>query len=122
MTGRVEQIGDKRALFFAAEGPLLAAPGDTNDFISEVWGQEAGMAVIPVSRLGPDFLKLSTRLAGEVTQKFVNYSIPLVILGDVSAAAAGSGALRDYIRECNEGRWVWFLPDEEALRRKLGAI
>jgi len=77
------------------------------------------MAVIPLSRLSPDFLKLSTRLAGEVIQKFVNYRVRLVILGDVSERAGQSGALRDFIYESNNGRSVWFLPDEGVLRRKL---
>ncbi len=72
MAGLVETIAGRRILFFAESGPLLAASGDANDLISEVWGHEADMAVLPLSRLGPDFLKLSTRIAGDVIQKFVN--------------------------------------------------
>jgi Domain of unknown function (DUF4180) len=121
VTDRIDEIAGNRVLFFSAQGRVLAAPGDINDFISEVWSHDAVMAVIPVSRLSPDFLKLSTRLAGETVQKFVNYNIPLVILGDVSRQSAQSGALRDYIYESNKGRSVWFLPDEEALRARLAA-
>lgn len=119
MTGRVEEIGKRRVFFFAEEGPLLAAPGDTNDFISEVWAQKATVAVLPLSRLSPDFLQLKTRLAGEAIQKFVNYQVLLVILGDVSAAAAQSDALRDFIHESNQGKSVWFLETADALREKL---
>jgi hypothetical protein len=121
MAGLVETIAGRRILFFAESGPLLAASSDANDFISEVWGHEAEIAVLSVSRLGPDFLKLSTRIAGEVIQKFVNYRILLVILGDVQEHAANSGALRDFIYESNNRRFVWFLPDEAALRIKLDA-
>lgn len=120
MTDRIENIAGNKVLFFAVQGSILAVPGDINDFIFEVWSHEAALAVLPLSRLSPDFLKLSTRLAGETIQKFVNYRIPLVILGDVSAHAEQSGALRDYIYESNKGRSVWFLPDEAALRSKLG--
>lgn len=116
---RVEEITRQRLLFFAEEGPLLALPGGTNDFISDVWSQDADMAAIPLSRLGPDFLKLSTRLAGEAIQKFVNYGIPLAILGDVTQPAAQSGALRDFIYESNKGKAVWFLPDADALLGRL---
>lgn len=116
---RVEEIAGQRVLFFAEEGRLLASPGDTNDFISDVWSQTADMAAIPLCRLGPDFLKLSTRLAGEAIQKFVNYGIPLAILGDISQPAAESSALRDFIYEANRGKAVWFLPDEDALRERL---
>ena len=40
------------------------------------------------ARLSPDFLRLSTGLAGDVLQKFVNYGLRVAIVGDVSAAAA----------------------------------
>ncbi len=119
MTLRVEDIAGHRVLFFADEGSALGAPSDTNDFISKVWSEEAEIAVLPLSRLGPDFLKLSTRLAGEVIQKFVNYRVQLVILGDVSEQTAQSGALRDFIYESNSARAVWFLPDEKTLRARL---
>ena len=116
---RVEEIAGRRVLFFAEEGRLLASTGDTNDFISDVWPQNADMTAIPLSRLGPDFLKLSTRLAGEAIQKFVNYGIPLAILGDVTQPVAQSGALRDFIYESNKGKAVWFLRDADALRGRL---
>lgn len=119
MIDRIDEIAGNRVVFFSTQGRVLAAPGDINDFISEVWSHDAIMAVIPLSRLSPDFLKLSTRLAGETVQKFVNYNIPLVILGDVSRHSAQSGALRDYIYESNKGRSVWFLLDEDALRARL---
>lgn len=119
MTGRVEEIGHRRVLFFSDQGALLAVPGDANDFLAETWAQKATVAVLPVSRLTPAFLQLSTRLAGEVVQKFVNYQVLLVILGDVSEAADSSRALRDFIYESNRGRAVWFLDSETALREKL---
>ncbi len=119
MTLRVEDIAGCRVLFFPQDGRALATPGDTNDFISEVWSENAEIAVLPLSRLGPDFLILSTRLAGEVIQKFVNYRTQLVILGDLTDQAAQSRALRDFIYESNSGRAVWFLPDEAALRARL---
>lgn len=119
MTGRVEEIGRRRVLFFSEEGTPLAAPGDANDFLSETWAQKATVAVLPLARLSADFLNLKTRLAGEVIQKFVNYQVLLVILGDTSAAAAESTALRDFIYESNRGKSVWFLDSEAAIRGKL---
>ncbi len=84
-------------------------------------GSGARMVVIPVSRLGPGFLTLSTRIAGEVVQKFVNYGFHMVFVCDVSAAVADSDALRDFIRESNRGRHVWFVEDFAALEAKLAA-
>ena len=77
---------------------------------------------IPAARLSPDFLRLSTGLAGEVLQKFVNYGLRVAIVGDVSAAAAASAPLRDFIGESNRGGHVWFVPDLAALEAKIAEI
>ena len=53
-------------------------------------------------------------------QKFVNYGIRLVILGDVARHVAESDALRDFIRETNRGTQVWFLSDRAELEARLG--
>ncbi|MFP1129670.1 DUF4180 domain-containing protein [Asticcacaulis sp. W401b] len=119
MRDRTEIIAGRTVLFFNPQGSVLSKPADANDFIGEVWGQNAETAVIPVSRLGPDFLQLRTKLAGEVIQKFVNYQIRLVFLGDISKAVESSTALRDFVHESNRGRVVWFLPHEEEVRQKL---
>ena len=119
MTTRVETWGGTQVAICADDGPLLAAPGDVGDFLGEAWGLEADWLAVPVSRLGPDFLKLRTRLAGEVTQKFVTYRTGLAIVGDISAEVAASDALRDYVRECNRGRQVRFAPDLHALKTEL---
>ena len=81
----------------------------------------AGALALPKARLGEDFLKLRTGLAGAVIQKFVNYRVRLAIVGDVSAEAAASDALRDFVRESNAGDRVWFVPDLAALETRLAA-
>jgi len=45
-----------------------------------------------------EFFDLSTSIAGEVAQKFVNYGFKLAIIGDFSGYASKS--LHDYIYEC----------------------
>ena len=54
-------------------------------------------------------------------QKFVNYGIRAVFVGDVAAPVAASDALRDFIRESNRGRHVWFVADLAELEAKLAA-
>ena len=68
--------------------------------------------VLHKEQLDESFFRLSTGLAGEVLQKFVNYQMKLAIVGDFSGYA--SKPLRDFIRESNEGRQICFQPDEEA--------
>jgi hypothetical protein len=103
----------------AADGPAIASDRDAADLIGEAYGSDARIIAIPLARLSPDFLKLSTRVAGEILQKLINYRFRVVILGDVSVAAAASDALRDFVVESNRGQMVWFLPDLAALEARL---
>ena len=70
--------------------------------------------LLPKQALSEDFFHLSTGLAGEVLQKFVNYQMKLAIVGDFSAYPSQN--LKDFIYESNQGNTVCFLPTEgEAL-------
>jgi hypothetical protein len=102
-----------------AEGPALAVPQDALDLIGEAWGASASTVVVPVERFDPAFFDLSSGLLGEVTQKFVNYRIRFVVLGDVTGYEAQSKPFRDYVRETNSGDHVWFVPDEADLGLRL---
>ncbi len=113
------EIADTRVLRCADDGAQLRAPADANDFLGAAWGYEADMLAIPVARLGPDFLNLSTRVAGEVFQKFVNYRMRCAIVGNVTPALAESKALSDFVRETNKGNALWFVRDLDELRRRL---
>lgn len=119
MTGAVRRIAGVSAYVCAAGGPPLAGERDAVDLIGEALGGDARLIAIPVSRLGPGFLTLSTRIAGDVIQKFVNYGFQVAFIGDVSSAVAASTALRDFVRESNRGRHVWFVEDLAALETKL---
>lgn len=119
MNDDIIEIHGLRVLVFAGEGDKLAAARDANTFLSDTWAQDATLAVIPVSRLGDDFLDLKTRIAGEVIQKFVNYQIHLTILGDISAWADTSKPLRDFVYETNRGRSLWFIRDLAELEQRL---
>ncbi|MDR0861258.1 MAG: DUF4180 domain-containing protein [Oscillospiraceae bacterium] len=72
--------------------------------------------IIPKAAICEDFFKLSTGIAGEVAQKFVNYGFHVAIVGDFSVYT--SKPLRDYIYECNNGRHINFVTtQEEAIAR-----
>ena len=77
------------------------------------------MVAIPAERLDDRFYQLSTGVAGEIMQKFVNYRIRLAVVGDISTHVAGSGALRDLVRETNKGNHVWFVNDLQELDGRL---
>ena len=61
--------------------------------------------------ISEDFFILSTGLAGEILQKFVNYHTKLAIYGDYSKYT--SKPLRDFIYESNKGNDVFFVKDKD---------
>lgn len=61
---------------------------------------------IEKAAVSPDFFILSTGLAGAVLQKFINYGAKLAVYGDYSGYT--SKPLRDFIRESNRGRDIFF--------------
>ena len=74
------------------------------------------LAMAARSAVAEDFFILSTGLAGEILQKFVNYQVKMAVYGDFSRYT--SKPLRDFIHESNQGEHFWFVPTrEEALRR-----
>ncbi|GBF75816.1 hypothetical protein PA598K_04248 [Paenibacillus sp. 598K] len=76
--------------------------------------------ILPKERFSERFFDLSTRLAGGILQKAVNYQVKLAIVGDFSQVTSKS--LRDFIYECNEGRQCLFLPSEEEAAERLGRL
>ncbi len=74
---------------------------------------------LPKSAFTEDFFVLSTRLAGEVLQKFVNYQMKVAIFGDYSHYT--SKPLKDFIYESNSGSRAFFVATEEEAVEKLAA-
>ncbi|GGY90941.1 DUF4180 domain-containing protein [Streptomyces poonensis] len=116
----LEKIHDVPVLMCAPEGDTIAGERDALDLIGNAGYQGAEWVVVPVERFDEAFFRLGTRVAGDIIQKFVNYRLGLVVLGDISRYTAESSALRDFVRECNRGRQTWFLEDVDALRERLG--
>ncbi len=74
---------------------------------------EAGTKNIAVDKklVAEDFFILSTGLAGEVLQKYVNYGGRIAVFGDYSHYT--SKPLKDFIYESNKGKDVFFVATEE---------
>lgn len=89
------------------------------DFIMTV-KYETGCDRIAINKeaIDRDFFILSTGLAGEILQKFVNYRTKFAMFGDFSIYT--SKPLKDFIYECNRGREVFFAATEEEAAEKLG--
>lgn len=81
------------------------------------FGNECDCIAIPKAAVTEDFFTLSTGIAGEILQKFVNYYCKLAIFGDYSHYT--SKPLRDFIYESNEGSHIFFVGTEEEAVEKL---
>lgn len=79
---------------------------------------EAGAERVAIDKrvLGEDFFVLSTGIAGEILQKFINYHVKAAMYGDYSRYT--SKPLRDFIYESNNGKDFFFTASkEEAVER-----
>lgn len=115
----LQTIHDVPVLMCAPEGEAIAGEGDVLDLVGNAAYQGARWVVVPVARFDEAFFQLRTRVAGGIVQKFVNFGVGLVILGDISRHMEASSALQDFVRECNRGRQTWFLADAGELRERL---
>lgn len=120
MSGRLEEQNGHRIWVVGDDGPSIGEGQDALDLIGDALGYGADGVVVPVGRLKPEFLQLRSGLAGEFIQKLINYRLWFAVIGDVSEAVDRSEALRDFVRESNRGRHVFFMPDRDALLAKLG--
>lgn len=79
---------------------------DVLDLLGELYGQYYDGIILYERNITHDFFDLQTKLAGEILQKFSNYRIRLVIVGDWSKYTSRS--LEAFICESNKGKTVNF--------------
>ena len=80
---------------------------------------ETGCKNIAVNKeaIVEDFFILSTCMAGEILQKFINYGVKFAIYGDFSQYT--SKPLRDFMYESNRGKDIFFQPSVSRAVDKL---
>lgn len=69
------------------------------------------------SAVTDEFFVLSTCLAGEILQKFINYGVRFAIYGDFSKYT--SKPLKDFMYESNKGKDIFFQPNVSCAIDKL---
>jgi len=73
--------------------------------------------VIDKDAVCEDFFILSTGMAGEILQKFVNYHVKVAVYGEYSHY--NSKPLKDFIYESNQGKDFFFVATREEAVQKL---
>lgn len=67
--------------------------------------------IIDKKNICEEFFRLSSGLAGDILQKFINYHIKIGIVGDFLQYT--SKPLHDFIYECNNGNDIFFVDSME---------
>ena len=99
------------------DGPVIVDAQSALDVLMTA-KYDAGTKNIVIDKhlIAEEFFILSSGLAGEILQKYVNYGGRIGIYGDYSHYT--SKPLRDFIYESNQGRDVFFVSTrEEAIER-----
>ncbi|MFI1933328.1 DUF4180 domain-containing protein [Streptomyces sp. NPDC020330] len=102
-----------------AGGVAIADAQDALDHLIGAAFACAEVVAVPSTRLDDRFFDLSTGLAGAILQKFANYRLRLVVVGDIGHHLAAGSALPALVREANRRRDIWFVPDLAALADRL---
>ena len=85
-------------------------------FMSMYYETSDHYIVINKEALAEDFFVLSTKVAGDVLQKMINYRFKLAVVGDFTGYASKS--LKDFIYESNKGKDIFFVSTvDEAVER-----
>jgi hypothetical protein len=96
---------------------IITCADDVPDILGELGMNNCNRIIIHERNLHRDFFNLSTRIAGDILQKFSNYRVRLAIVGDFSKFPGKS--FNDFMRESNRGNLVFFASDSESAFQNL---
>jgi len=117
MNLEIHQEGDSRIAELIADHLLVTNAEDGLQLLVDLYYQDFEKIILHEKNITPDFFDLKTGIAGEVLQKFSNFRVQLVIVGDFNKYPGKS--IRDFIFESNKGRLINFLPRVEAAKERL---
>ncbi len=107
----VYKIGNFEIAELTSRDDVVTNSEDGSDLVGNLYYHGAERVIVYEHNLAPTFFDLKSGLAGDILQKFSNYRLRLVIVGDFSAYTSNS--LQDFIRESNKGRQVNFVKSKE---------
>lgn len=105
-------------VYIKSEEHLISDPQSALDLMMTIqYQQKCSRIVLDKKDICEEFFKLSSGIAGEVLQKFINYHTKLAIIGDFSKYT--SKPLHDFIYECNKGNDIFFVDNLDVAVEKL---
>lgn len=112
-------LGKKNSIvYIESENILISDSQSALDLMMTViYEKNCSKIVLDKKVICEEFFKLSSGIAGEVLQKFINYRTKLAIVGDFSKYT--SKPLHDFIYECNKGNDIFFVGNLNQAVEKL---
>ena len=108
--------GNTKIAEIHSDGLIIGNIEEALNVLGDAYYQGYDGIILYERNITPDFFDLKTRIAGEILQKFSNYRMRLVIVGDFSKYKSQS--LTNFISESNKGKQVNFVASlSEALGR-----
>ena len=97
--------------------PIDVKIGTVRDALDLMANASSERLLIHEASLPASFFDLSSGLAGDILQKFVQYGMTVAIVGDFEKY--NSKSLSSFIVECNRGRSIFFVRDVETALERL---
>ncbi len=110
MKTEVLRKNNKKVAVVSSDDLLITDVQSALDLVMTI-KYETGCTDIAINKeaVTEEFFVLSTCLAGEILQKFINYGVRFAVYGDFSGYT--SKPLKDFMYESNNGKDIYFQPD-----------
>lgn len=105
----------------SSEEVLIDSVNAALDLVMSIqYDGNTGRIAIDKKAIDEKFFVLSSGLAGEILQKFINYHVKFAVYGDYSKYT--SKPLKDFIYEANQGKEVFFVDTKENAVKRLSEV
>ena len=104
---KIHTIDDRKIAEIISDNIVLQTVEDAVDLIGNMSYQGFDKLIIHEENIISDFFELKNKIAGNILQKFSQYSMLLAIIGDFEKYESKS--LNDFIFESNKGSQINFV-------------
>ena len=108
---KIHTIDNRKIAEIISDDIVLQTVEDAVDLIGNMSYQGFDKLIIHEENMISDFFELKNKIAGDILQKFSQYSMPLAIIGDFEKYESKS--LNDFIFESNKGSQINFVTTVE---------
>ena len=105
---KIELLKEKEIAIVSSDEKIITDTQSALDLVMTVkYETGTNKIIMEKQNIADEFFVLSSGMAGEILQKFINYHIKIAIYGDYSKYT--SKPLKDFIYESNKGKDVFFV-------------